>query len=320
MATLFVSDLAALTGRHAYQDAREAKLKVWKRLSPSSYFAAEQRTRVTVHTDEKIVASLGSEIRKEVAIAVGAVEEADATQKVVEIVGKPLVLATTGKRETVRKILAHPKQSVREKLLLRTFKSFDLKGASKAKCLEHASTLAALGPQAEDEDIKAFVEHPRIADCAQVVKSLTAAVNKMRGTVNEGKAIAAYEQKTGKKVIKRNSEFYRRNIGTPEDSCYIGGRVDGLTDNKVIETKCRRNRFFSSIPEYEKAQMQCYMFLTRLPQCDWVQKYGGDVRSKTIDFDADYWNALRRDVREFWTEFQEMLHSRELQDQLLNGH
>lgn len=318
MATLFVSDLAALTGRHAWQNVRDTKLKVWKRLSPSSYFAAEKRTRTHVKTDEEIVQGLGTAIKKEVAAAVGAVGEEDATKKVVEIVGKPLVKATVGKKEAIRKILAHPVKEVRQKLLLRTFKSYELSGATKTRCVERAAHLASLGPEAGDAEIEKFVEKPKIADCAQIVKSLTSSVNKMRGTVNEAKSLNAYEKKTGQKVVKRNSQFYRRNIGTPEDPCYIGGRVDGIVEgDRVIETKGRRNRFFSSVPEYEKVQMQCYMFLTRLPICDWVQRFNREVRSKTIHFDGDYWTALRADIREVWGEMQELLSSKRLQDELM---
>ena len=68
--------------------------------------------------------------------------------------------------------------------------------------------------------------------------------------------------------------------------------MDGLTPDKVVEVKCRRNRFFTSLPMYEKVQAQAYLFLTGKPAVEVVQKYDGLTRSDEYAADAEFWGEV----------------------------
>ena len=80
------------------------------------------------------------------------------------------------------------------------------------------------------------------------------------------------------------------------------GRVDGLVNsqsnsnrhcNKVVEVKCRRARFFTTIPLYELVQAHAYMFLTRRKSCDVVQKFGQKIQINTLKMDGKFWARVR---------------------------
>jgi hypothetical protein len=100
----------------------------------------------------------------------------------------------------------------------------------------------------------------------------------------------------------------------------LSGRVDGLVDsagsagsadsagsacsvsssikqddnaNKVVEVKCRRARFFASLPLYELVQAHAYMFLTGRAHCDVVEKLGKKIRITPVAFDSKFWKRVR---------------------------
>ena len=65
------------------------------------------------------------------------------------------------------------------------------------------------------------------------------------------------------------------------------------TCGKIVEVKCRRGRFFDSVPLYELVQIHAYMFLTRRKSCDLVQKFGPHIRITGVEFDKMFWAGVR---------------------------
>ncbi|CAM9400436.1 unnamed protein product, partial [Sphacelaria rigidula] len=112
-----------------------------------------------------------------------------------------------------------------------------------------------------------------ILKAASDKKPVDEAFNTMRGTQNEHKGIASYEKAKRVKLHGKNTQFHIKRIGetSTRTKVNVGGRVDGLTNDKVIEVKSRRHRFFSTLPLYEKVQVQAYMFLTDKPIAEVVQ-------------------------------------------------
>lgn len=149
------------------------------------------------------------------------------------------------------------------------------------------------------QDVRALVRAAKVRDCAKTASAVHGAVNKSRGVARETDAIDAYQARHGVEVFDRNAQFFTKRLGDAEYRCWVGGRVDGLQGDRVIEVKCRRNRFFSYLPEYEKVQVHAYMFVTGRGVSDMVQYYDGEIQTSTHMFDAVYWDgvcksALRR--------------------------
>ena len=69
------------------------------------------------------------------------------------------------------------------------------------------------------------------------------------------------ETKYNRKIIKDNI-FRKRKLN---DNWYVGGKVDGITDNnEIIEIKNRMYKLFFKLRDYEKVQIYMYMFINNI--------------------------------------------------------
>jgi YqaJ-like viral recombinase domain len=161
-----------------------------------------------------------------------------------------------------------------------------------------------------------------VQDAPAVAAQVLGEVYKARGRAAEPAVAAAYETLTSSSVVQRNDKYYKRALTadtTAQCIVYLGGRVDGISESgdRVIEMKCRQKRLFTRIPEYEQIQMQAYMFLTGIAQCDLVQKYAGATRISTHSFDAEQWQRISTAATAFGCTMLELIRSTNAQDKLL---
>ena len=57
--------------------------------------------------------------------------------------------------------------------------------------------------------------------------------------------------------------MYTRELYRCDDYCILlKGKVDGIAGDTVVETKNRTRRLFKELREYERVQLECYMYLT----------------------------------------------------------
>lgn len=128
-------------------------------------------------------------------------------------------------------------------------------------------------------------------------KSLENVTNKVFGTINEKSIIEYYTDKTNKKVIC-HTKFLRKDLCTYKDIKWsIGGKIDGITDdNIVIEVKNRIYKLFGTMRDYEKPQIQSYMYMLGVNKGHLVEslkKNGGiEINILEEDFDIQYWNDI----------------------------
>jgi hypothetical protein len=296
---LFVSELAALADMHKYQDATEALLEAWRRVSPATFAAAQERADLHARTDEDYVAGLNLEL------ATNKSTEAAATAAVREVLAAPLV--------TMTEAMAAADGPARRKAVQRAISRVpDTKLAAKLM-----REMDALGEKPSAAAVRRVLQGVAVQDCDKTAAGVRSVVNKRRGTANEAKGVAAYERVARKQVTAKNDRFYKGNVGTAELPCWIGGRVDGLRQDRVVEVKCRRNRLFDLLPVYERVQIHGYMFLTGLHLCDLVQKYDGQVKVDTYEFDPDFWKTVCNRLIRVTIDLHELVHDEEAQDALL---
>jgi YqaJ-like viral recombinase domain len=161
-----------------------------------------------------------------------------------------------------------------------------------------------------------------VQDAPAVAAQVLGEVYKARGRIAEPTVAAAYEALTSSSVQQRNDKYYKRALtvdNTAQCTVYLGGRVDGISasGDRVIEMKSRQKRLFTRIPEYEQIQMQAYMFLTGIAQCDFVQKYAGKTRISTHSFDAEQWQRISTAATAFGCTMLQLFSSTDAQDKLL---
>lgn len=93
-------------------------------------------------------------------------------------------------------------------------------------------------------------------------KSVESQLNKDFGTKEETSVTELAERLVGKKIEKTNKFMMRKVFETENIKWYVGGRVDGKTeDNEIVEIKNRMRRLFYEVKEYELIQLITYLFI-----------------------------------------------------------
>lgn len=313
---LYVSELAALIGRNKYKPPHEAMLVLWKRLNPQNYEEACAREEADIRSDDQVVQDLSLNVHSLVNTGC----EQDATRQFTQLAAsQPAVQINPTTIDSVQQVLAAPHVNQAQKIeqLVKIAQPIEISASARAVLTKKAAALAAAGPAPDSQTITGFLQTVKLKDCAKLQKQVRSAVNKRRGTLNESSAIQMYEMETGSTVIENNETFYKCNVGSMSNPCWIGGRIDGLTPTKLVEVKCRRNRLFQWLPAYEKVQINAYMAMVNRDTCDLVQKFNGQIQVDTYAFDPVYWAQIVTEITDMWVHFQQIMASAKLQQKLI---
>lgn len=173
------------------------------------------------------------------------------------------------------------------------------------------------------------------ADDKETLKKLmTSMSNRRFGTRKESSSINEYEKLTNK-TVQRIGKFFNKKVDTekncstynllPNIEWIFRGKIDGLTtDNELVEVKNRVNRFFKTIKNYEKVQIQTYLYLLDLENGFLVEslaKKKGEaplINVVPTTFDKEFWEktVLERTYK-FIDFFQHMMFDDEYKMRLL---
>ena len=132
------------------------------------------------------------------------------------------------------------------------------------KLLEKASTADTVQQvaQAQAQVVHSLPSSTPTAVKSDVVQFVTSCMHKGFGVKHERAGIEAYEKKKRLVVNERNVVFAKRQVETHGAfAVFVGGKVDGRADGKVIEVKNRLKKFLSPLPKYDIAQLQTYLFI-----------------------------------------------------------
>jgi putative phage-type endonuclease len=117
--------------------------------------------------------------------------------------------------------------------------------------------------------------------------------NTERGTVLEPMVRDLYDKTTNRKT-------HEIGLLAHEDHPWLGGSVDGITeDNLLIEIKCP-NKIKKSIPKHYIPQIQLLLEITQLTECDFVQYCNGDMHIIRTQKDPEWFPKYLPLMREFW--------------------
>ena len=124
---------------------------------------------------------------------------------------------------------------------------------------------------------------------------------KKRGNVKEEQALNRSEAKNNVKITSRNSKMYTKVLY--EDDNYtilLRGKVDGIeNDDTIVESKNRSKRLFMKIPEYEKVQLEAYMFLTGLTTARHIENYNETSNEIMYTHNNEFWEMCKNTIIEF---------------------
>lgn len=136
-------------------------------------------------------------------------------------------------------------------------------------------------------------------------------VNKEHGIRHEMSAIELFEQEN-KCKLDVSQRFYKKLVYTSQNGTewYICGKMDGINhlDNYIVEVKNRTKTFFSQVRDYEKTQIQMYMYmtdlkLTKLVECKKTTKKTV-IKTTDIPYDEVYTDDVLTKLQGFLAQFE----------------
>jgi hypothetical protein len=123
-----------------------------------------------------------------------------------------------------------------------------------------------------------------------------------RGNIKENSNLDKTQATNNIVIRERNSKMYERELyNDPEGkfNIIIRGKVDGMNEDIVVETKNRTKRLFNLIPEYEKVQLNSYMFLTGKVKSLHIECYNETQNSIEYPLDKLFWDDCCDKIIEF---------------------
>ena len=121
-----------------------------------------------------------------------------------------------------------------------------------------------------------------------------------RGNIKEDSNLNSIQKKKGIQIQQRNSKMYTKELHRGDKYCLIiRGKVDGLSDGTIVETKNRTKYLFNELRDYERVQLECYMFLTGLEYALLTEHYNDDSNCIKYTHDEAFWSSCTDNVIQF---------------------
>jgi len=126
-----------------------------------------------------------------------------------------------------------------------------------------------------------------------------------RGNIKENKNLDKIQSTKQIKIDQRNSRMYTKELYRCDDYVIIlRGKVDGHStgddgEGIVIESKNRTRKLFMELRDYERVQLECYMFLTGYNKALLTEHYNETENCIEYSHDSDFWQGCLNNIVEF---------------------
>lgn len=185
--------------------------------------------------------------------------------------------------------------------------------ATIADVAQAAAKIQVVLPSTTPDDVK-----------KEVTQFVASEMNKSFGAKQETPAILAYEQQQQVAVQERNLAFHKRKLAAVGAyDLYVGGKIDGRADGKVVEVKNRVSRFMSPLPKYDIAQLQTYLFILEATEGELVEHLRNDqsqTKLTPVAWDPHLWDSqIAPFVVRFGSALAHFMDNEQAQEQFLTA-
>ena len=127
--------------------------------------------------------------------------------------------------------------------------------------------------------------------CLQVLESsLKQDLQMKRGNIKENQNLNHIQKKRDMSIGSRNSQMFVKELFSTETyRVFVRGKVDGVSDDLLIETKNRTKTLFHELRDYERVQLEAYFFLTGLQKALLTEHYNDESNEIEYCHDEDFW-------------------------------
>lgn len=150
----------------------------------------------------------------------------------------------------------------------------------------------------------------------QLKKSVENITNTNYGIVNEDKVLNVYS-KNNHLIVYKICAFQKRKI---TKNLYIGGKIDGLTENgEIVEIKNRMYKLFYKMRDYEKIQLQSYLHIFKLNRGFLVENHNQNINVLEEIYDKQFMDNIIHKLKQFEIFFYDFMNNIDLKTLLLFG-
>ena len=170
---------------------------------------------------------------------------------------------------------------------------------AKLKIITSSSLINKTEQGSKTDLLKGIHDKPIIKELLK--NSIEQDIRMKRGNIKEDSALNKTQKKLDINIGERNVDMYSKELFKTDKCCVIiRGKVDGISkDKKVVETKNRRDRLFNRVPDYEKVQMESYMYLTGFKECIHIENYNDQQNIEEYKHNEEFWLDCVERIREF---------------------
>lgn len=246
--TLYVSELAALLGKHRFQTVPQAMIQVWKRTFPTEWDTACRELGLTT-PDAKL-------------------KEEDQS-------------AAATLQHTYQQV----KQQVRD--IPANQVSAILASLPTTQLQEQPIDTIVSNIQSGAWKVPGKTDGPTTSEEKRLIQHKQSVMYTQSGRTQESSILNRYEQTAQTNVGFRNAIRYRWTHPSGR-FCLVGrvDGID-LKTQTIVEAKERQSRLFGRVPEYERVALQWYMFLTGMKSATLIESFRNQQRSYVVFYRPD---------------------------------
>ncbi len=145
-------------------------------------------------------------------------------------------------------------------------------------------------------------------DTIQLInKEIKNMINTEYGIEKESNALETF-QKIENVKLDLSQQFYKCHICTIDNTeYYLGGKLDGISRDYIVEVKNRTKQFFYKTRDYEMIQIQLYLHILNYNKAKLVQKLNQKIKITDIEKDDLLINETIEKIKIFCKLFQTFL-------------
>lgn len=146
------------------------------------------------------------------------------------------------------------------------------------------------------------------ADTIQLInKEIKNLINTEHGIERESNAIQTFEKIENVK-LNTSQDFFKCSVYTIGNTeYYLGGKLDGIHKDYIVEVKNRTKQFFYKIRDYEMIQIQLYMYILNYKRAKLVERLNQKIKIHDIERDDVLLSEILTKINIFCNLFNKFL-------------
>lgn len=324
---LFASELAILTGHNKYQKLHEFVLKLWQRNFPQDF-----KNSLKLIEESKKIKFVPEKTEKEV------IEEFSKKRKLnikKEVDVQNVNDLNKNKQKIIKKVETQNKEIKNE--ITNFINNIDTLKLDKKKLEETKNSIIKKFNDETKKEVKKLLKNvDKIKENKQQVikkidnsckkekeilkKNLESFSNTNFGIKKENSVVGLFQEKRGERVII-DTKFYKKLLFNHNNiKWYVGGRVDGyLEDGTIIEIKNRIYKLFYRLRDYERIQIQTYMYIFDTTKGVLVESIRGKLNIIDVEFNEESYQDIKEKIKSFSNFFNNFISNIKQKTTLLMG-